>query len=88
MPGLRGIFRSDQFYFHDRKPCVKYFGKDSSMAYRIHNVSFIRLFTFHSKCRILPLGFLDMLIIFFVEGTFIPFARSRSKIGDDETGRT
>jgi hypothetical protein len=88
MPGFRGIFRSDQYYFHDRKPCVKYFRKNSLMACRIHNVSFIRLFALHCKCRILPLGFLDMLIIFFVKGTSIPFARSRSKIGDDETGRT
>jgi hypothetical protein len=78
MPGFRGVFRSEQYYYHDRKPCVKYFRKNSSLAFRIHIVSFVQLFTFHCKGRILALGFLDMIIIFFMEGIFIPFAGLRS----------
>ena len=69
MPGFRGTFRSEQYHYHDRKPCVKYFRKNTSMAYRIHNVPFVHLFTLYCKGRILALGFLDMLIVFLWKGS-------------------
>jgi hypothetical protein len=87
MPGFRGTFRSEQYYYHDRKPCVKYFRKNTSMANRIHNVPFVHLFTLYCMGRILALGFLDMLIVFLWKGSLSHLLDLHSAMDDDKTGR-